>query len=581
MKAKRFGINRLFFMSLILWTGIIATPGPAAAEISRVAVVPFTINAEKDLTFLRDGIADMLTSRLSWEGRVVVVGKEDTLAALTSFPGPLNESRAREIGARLGADYTLFGSLTVFGDSVSMDAKMVDVRQAQPTLSFYNQSQGMGEVIPRINVFAEEINEKVFDKKTAVRQLPAQTPRETPGIYAHPERLLEDGTFQQGEGGFSPFVMTRGSGEGTGFWKSRNFKENLRGLAVGDVDGDGKNETVLISSQSILIYRFENGQFLKIKEIPGEKGLANIGVDVADIKQDGRAEIFVTCHRWNETDIDPRLARDNVSLASFVLEWDGQDFVPIAQGENWYFRVYDHPQRGTLLLGQNAGSHELFRPGIHELAWVGGSYVSQSRVTLPKDARVFSDASIFGMAMGDLTNSGNETLLTFDPEDRLRLYTFSGEQEWKSIDRYGGSENFLLATREVEGNEGAKSPRIRKYLSPRILAADLDKDGKTEVVVVKNNALTGRFFRDYRRYDGIQFESLSWNGLGMAENWHTRQVSGYCSDYALGDVDNDGEPELVAVVVSRRGSVVTDAKSAVIAYNLGILAQKTAPVPEP
>ena len=34
---------------------------------ARVAVLPFTINAEKDLSFLKQGIIDMLSSRLSWE----------------------------------------------------------------------------------------------------------------------------------------------------------------------------------------------------------------------------------------------------------------------------------------------------------------------------------------------------------------------------------------------------------------------------------------------------------------------------------------------------------------------------------
>ena len=58
------------------------------------------------------------------------------------------------MGTGLGADYVLFGSLTVFGNSVSIDAKMVDVSGENRPLSFFNQSQGMDQVIPGINLFA-------------------------------------------------------------------------------------------------------------------------------------------------------------------------------------------------------------------------------------------------------------------------------------------------------------------------------------------------------------------------------------------------------------------------------------------
>ncbi|MFH2218618.1 MAG: hypothetical protein ABII68_03015, partial [Pseudomonadota bacterium] len=66
MKKSKHGIHGrtlriLTQFILIFFPLVFGIPESSAAEISRVAVVPFTINAEKDLTFLRDGIADMLT----------------------------------------------------------------------------------------------------------------------------------------------------------------------------------------------------------------------------------------------------------------------------------------------------------------------------------------------------------------------------------------------------------------------------------------------------------------------------------------------------------------------------------------
>ena len=81
-----------------------------------------------------------------------------TKAALAEVDDSDAENRALLVGEKLQADYVLFGSLTVFGDSVSIDAKMADVSGQQPPLPFYAQTQGMGAVIPQINQFAANIN---------------------------------------------------------------------------------------------------------------------------------------------------------------------------------------------------------------------------------------------------------------------------------------------------------------------------------------------------------------------------------------------------------------------------------------
>ena len=163
MKTTQNPTFKLFLICLI-FAVVIAGPQAAVAQLKQVAVVPFKINAEKDLSFLRDGIVDMLTSRLFWEDKVAVLSREETAKVLENVQAPLNESKAREIGTRLKVDYVLFGSLTVFGNSVSIDAKMVDVSGSKPPLTFFNQSQGMDQVIPGINLFATDINAEIFGR---------------------------------------------------------------------------------------------------------------------------------------------------------------------------------------------------------------------------------------------------------------------------------------------------------------------------------------------------------------------------------------------------------------------------------
>ena len=81
---------------------------PAIAAPARVAVLPFDINAEKDMTFLREGILDMLGSRLAWPDKVKVISENETKAALASVEGFDGESRALLVGGGVGIPPMVF-----------------------------------------------------------------------------------------------------------------------------------------------------------------------------------------------------------------------------------------------------------------------------------------------------------------------------------------------------------------------------------------------------------------------------------------------------------------------------------------
>ncbi|MFZ0612647.1 MAG: CsgG/HfaB family protein, partial [Desulfobacterales bacterium] len=153
-----------------------------AAEPQRVAVLPFKMNAEKDLSFLRNGIFDMLSSRLSDPEKVQVISRADVEKVMAeetgpAATGPVDEATARKIGQKLSADFVLFGSLTMFGNSLSIDAKMIDVAGTRPPVTASAQSSDMGAVIPQIDQFAAEINTKVFGRQAQAAAPVAAEPR--------------------------------------------------------------------------------------------------------------------------------------------------------------------------------------------------------------------------------------------------------------------------------------------------------------------------------------------------------------------------------------------------------------------
>ena len=545
-----------FWGVLVFWAIVLSATLLKAAQPSTVAIFPFRVNAAQDLSYMQNGIVDMLAARLSWNDEVRIISQQRTRALFDELTGSLNDTEARKLGARLEADYVLYGSLTVFGNSVSIDAKMLDVDAKEPPVTVFNQSEGMDDVIPKINVFAQEINEKVFGRSTLQAapepppQAPAQRAAPAGSIYAHPETVLEQpaAASRRETSDLNPdFIAGGGPRDTSSFWKSRNFDVYIKAVGLGDVDGDGVTESAFVSENKLFVYRNEASRFIQIREIPGESYFSYVSVDVADMNDNGKAEIFVT-------NLNTRQDR----LESFVLEWDGNEFATISKEDNWYYRVLETTTRGTTLMGQKRGINDLFLSPVHQLEWRGATYESVGTIRIPNDMNLFS------FALGDVMNNGREQIIALNEDDYLQIFTKDGTREYKSDEQFGGSVNFM----DFEPHVG-QTETERFYLPQRIFIKDLDKDGQNEVIVVKNHAGSGRLFKRFRHYSSAEIASLSWDSMGLALNWKTRKIHGYVSDYVIGDFDNDGQPELVAAVVMKKGAAfLVKPKSTIISYDI-------------
>jgi hypothetical protein len=559
----------LFFSSIIL-PALILINSASAAEPARVLVLPFTIHADKDLAYLKKGVSDMLASRLALKDKIVVVGSTDSSLQTEQIPETINAAAALALGAKSQSDYVLFGSLTVFGNNISTDASFFDVHQTQPLLTFSEVGNAQGEVISHINLLAVRIKEEVFGRKTRPTPPPVAPSSDKPQSDSvsrkHPEKLLD----KAADTGIMGSADTPSSGEVTAtLWKTRTFKIEIKGFAIGDVNGDTNNECVFISSDKIFIYQYANRRFAKIAEIQGppqdsllgvDIGTGTphtfIGVDVADINDNKTAEIFVTS-----------LAENN-RLKSFVLEWNGTEFITLAKGENWYYRVIKVSKKDSpILLGQKGGFNNAFSGPVYELGWDNVRYVPEGKQRLPNWVKVY------GFTYGDVLNEDQNSVLAFRKDSTLSLLDHDGQEEWTSSETYGGSNILLLSPAEMkekktESRMDDSTAFKGLYLQQRIFVTDLDQDKKNEVIVVKNQDVSRGLFHRYRKYINGHFEALVWDNVGLRRQWKTRKFSGYIADYDVSDLDNDGTDELVFAVMAKSAGPLADPKSYIVSWSL-------------
>lgn len=525
--------TRCFFICLavtLLLSGF-AAGGALSAEPARILILPLKVNSDKDLTFLHKGIKSMLFSRLSMDGKAVLIDPEKA-GAIADTGTPL------EVAKRYSADYVVTGNMTVFGDSVSTDCSFIDVEKGTPAVTFNDFGENRGDALGHINTFTQQIKERVF-------HYAPHNPRPAPAYAGNPG--------VQGMGampGMMPSMFA------ANIWRSTEMPGKVKGMAVGDVDGDGANETVIVSDNELFLYRFQQGVLTKIYEQKGKTSDQYLGVDVADINGNGKSEIFIT-----------NLNQTNRRLRSFVLEWSGGALAPIAEGEKWFFRVIRSRENGDILLAQAKSPErdsQIFREGIHELKWENGIYVSDRRLDLPRKT------VIYGLAFGDVRNEGKESFIALKPDGKLQMFDFNGHELWSGSDYYGGSGIYIKYPSEIEPRlsvNGGERQMDHYYLQQRLHISDIDRDGKNEVIVVNNMNLASRLFSKVRSFDNGHIEVLMWNTIGLQEKWKMQKVTGHISDYTIADLNNDGREEVVFSVIENKGQLTGNQKSYIVTWN--------------
>jgi TolB-like protein len=550
--------SKLFLLLFLL---LLVSPSRAAQQKIKVAIIPFKMNVGEELKYLRDGIMDMLSTRLTQGADITTVESLVVKKAAEGITGELNEVIARRVGSDLGADYVVFGSVTKVMESLSIDGKVLKVQGEGHATQVFTQSSGMDNVIIKISEFSQNVQNALLGKPLITiplfqpppqPQFQAQYPQAeaaTPPADYFISKKKGRGGEEEEEDGF--YVQPAAAKRAQGFWRSQLFETELWGMDIGDVNGDKENEIVLIDAHNIEIYKKAPGKLELIKRVEGKFYEKNLNVDVADLNKNGIDEIIVSSIK-------------DEFVNSFVVEFDRDkgEYRRIAENIPWFLKVMDLPGQGLTLLGQKSGTDQAFSGDIYQFAYKNGKFLPDQRYDLPRNV------TVYGFNLVDIEKTDEKDVLFIDESEYLRIVSPSGELKWKSDDQYGGSDKYFERNFEKDGTSEKNISKKKIYVQPRILVMDTNKDDEKEIIIGRNDSQTGRIFKDTRMYHKSEIQNLGWNGISLVENWRTKKIDGYLSDFQIKDVDNDGENELVVAVILRYDLMQVKTKSTVLIYEL-------------
>lgn len=569
----------ILLAAVVSWA---APPAPGAgAPVSpvRVAVLPFNMHTPSQLLYLQDGIRDMLASRLGWEGKVQVVDRASVDQSVKGSKGDVSGEEAVRLGKTLKADYVVYGSLTGAGQSISIDARMLPITANTPPLDYSAQTRSLDDVIPQINQFAQEINQKVFARTVETAK---GAPVEQETFSTRNPELLIPSTMLPGDkiSYLNPNfieVTPEGSLRKEGLWRSQTLNGGVVGMDVGDLDGDRRMELVAATGSKLTVYRRHAGGLQAIANYSGLTQDRFLTLSVLDVNQDGRDEILLTNLR--ETGSTRPRPSENIYyqsgdsrevVDSKVLALVGNDLKVLCERIPYFLNVVELPKRGRVLLGQQKGQRNLgaFNPDIYEMQFRNNQLSPLVKAQLP------SRCNIYNFAKADLNGDHSDEIALIDDTNRLVILNAVGDQMWRSDKMFAATTNgFEAKVEDLRFNS------VDTYFIPSpILVTDLNKDGIPEIVVNRSSDILAKLLPEGLRYfDRGEIVSLSWDQLGLIENWKTRDINGMVTSIRIADLNGDGTSELLASLVMAKDFLkIWESKSTIFGYDLNISSSKTA-----
>jgi hypothetical protein len=286
-------------------------------------------------------------------------------------------------------------------------------------------------------------------------------------------------------------------------------------FAFGDVVGNGERELVVSDGNNLRVYSMRDAP-QEIWFLKGGAEERHLSIDVLDLNDNGRSEIFVTS-----------LINGGRTMNSFVLEYDSvSGYRRVWDRAPYFFRVMD-----DALLMQKFTSFGLFTGPVYKGGWENGDYKPVSPLKLP------DDVNIYGFAYINREKKVDAGLVSFDDDGYLHLYN-NGQPVWKSTDSYGKFEISLTRNKRAmfdntddldESSPGRDS--METFVRGRLITVKTRRG--EEIIVVKRVPLL-------KNMPGLgtgktEIHSLLWAGGVMDEELLIQGISGPATDYLVDD----------------------------------------------
>lgn len=528
---------RLFFIFFICISFTQATVGQifaADAEKNyKLVFATFDDSSAKKYAYLRDSIQTMLMSRLSSNENIEVIDRVLSKKELATLAQKSPEATMPDMGE---ADYLVTGGIYALANGINVQVTMYPFDSSQKVLNFSKISEEATDVIAGNDVLITTILQELIGDSVGKEGTVASISEMSGFTTVHPEAAYKKGLYS---GTIVESDLHGIEAKANGIKRSLSVAGEIIACTVGDLDANGIDEIVSLTSSSIDIYQSQGREIVKVAEMKLPNGLRGHGLNVADMNNDGKLEVYIS-------------ATQDLWVASIILGWSAvEGFQTLAKNIRWYLRPIQSKAHGWQLAGQKRGQAKVdfVGKGIFLLNMDENFKITEkSRLPIP------DGVNLFDFTYAELDGEKGEELVVLDSNEKLRVISKDNELLWVSSSSFGGSKTYIGPSLGSAVDEQSKNnlsvdesaDREIIFVPARILVTDVDNDGLSEIVVNENKSGALGFFKRLRSYDGGTVVGLAWNGSALTQAWRTGRYKGYVVDYFFQKTD----PSLTAEAVS-------------------------------
>ena len=541
----KFAMRLTFSVCLLL---VAVAAGAASAAAKSAVVLPFVVNAPQSYAYLSKAVQATIQGRLDRPG---------VLEARAGQNKAASQAEAQQALRSSGADNAIWGSVSVMGNDCTVVMNSVD--KAGKTWSKTAQAP-VSELTTSVQKLTSTLSQEVFGISSAMRT-PGSTASGSPrGATANGDIVTNETGQQQVY--LNPQFRYQGAGAEDGSrLRTQRLGYNMVDMAVGDFNGDGKNEIAILSDHDLRIYSWPaNGQLKLIGETVVSRSNNNFSMRAIDLNRDRSMALVVTT--TEESSNRPH---------SFIYSFKGNKFTTIADRIPYYVSVMRVPPTySPTLVGQGWDSLKLFAPGVRIMTKQDGKFTLGTRLDLPTGATVFN---CVWLPAGK--NGKGEQLVMLTDDERIKLFQGHGNTlVHTTMERYSGSATGMDHYKGMPGLGVDKAYQLpSKYYAPmRLIAADIGNTGDYTLLVNKPISTAAQFFDRYRFFPQGEVHALYWDGVGLGLKWKTRRIRGSVAEIDLADVNNDGILDLVVGLNTSPDLGIGSRQCMITAYPLDVSA---------
>jgi hypothetical protein len=273
----------------------------------------------------------------------------------------------------------VWGNITVMGDQASLD-----VSALSPSGKLWTKASTspVNALIAGLQNVADSINIEVFGRKDVA---PAAAASGMKGSAAPNAAFMMNethGSVSTSGTYLNPSLRYQGSADAVSQLRSQMLKYECFGFDVADVDGDGKNEVLMLSEDDLYLYRWQDGN--KLHQVAKYSLPAAMNpVLVRGYKEDGKCYVILSGNDEN-----------NRCATSQVLAFENGKFKTVVKGADLYLNVVSlPPMYAPKLIAQDSDKGKMVSGRVYEARISGNRVVRGGKVaSLPKKANIFNFA---------------------------------------------------------------------------------------------------------------------------------------------------------------------------------------------